>query len=1282
MSRSEKKKRRSHPAGTDGSNETKGSAKAGGGTRKTDPARKKVSARKKPAHAAPTAVPAQIPGALLTTAASTAAFAATPTGRPWTVAPDRLANQSDTDLKPVLRRLLTIESRERGCDMARVWINAEDRAADGGADAYTPQPETPSTWLGDRPTCWQFKAGRAGEPARIRGEIANTIPAETLRKGGRFVLVASASNNGVAGRNDRLAVLVDDAVRAGLPTEFIDVFTSETLSTWLDEHPPLAGEVRGFPSGVSSIVGWEAHPHHQLAWHASDEVVRAIESLQHDLDPVIGAWQHVHLFGHPGVGKTRFALEVCRGARWRDEVLYVDAQAVADIDGLLNNLVAAPMPSAVVVIDDVEPSQVHRWNGIVARATKQLRLLTIGPQPSPDTTRIAERRVEPLDQVHASALIGKWHPDLPREHCEFAASFSAGYARLAYLTAAALKRDRNLDIHRLLETSEIRMALEAILGPAARRRSLYVVAALDSVGWESERAVEGRAIAEYLGIPWAQVRADVDEAHRAHGIAPRAGRLRQISPPPLGALIAAEAWQAEPELMKSLYSVLPTEEARSAYEARIRSIATTPYVRSYAREELADFFSASALRSEADVRRWRALGHAAPREACRLIRAALEQAPVEDRRAIVGGARRHLVWALLEFARRSDCFHDATLALAHLAAAENETYANNATGEFIRKFQIFLGGTAAPYAERTLVIDELLRLAEPYRVLAVCALAKAVASVGEFGTGIPSDGPAPVQPEWRPVNAREYADIIGGALERLTKIASEETAPSVLQELVKVGTSAAMLLRNKVLRELASALLRTIAARSSEAREELWRNVYRVVVNEEMYWKQLAATDLEWVRQVLKELEDSALLGRIRRVVSTIAWNDGPTECKALAAELVASPGDWPAAWAWLTSGKGVGGWVFGQALGRADDDGRFLRAVESQPLGPDVRPLAAYLTERGKTASDGWIDAWIDRFAAQHPELGPVVAELTWRSAPTARGVARVIELVRHQPLPSYLVEQLSYGGWGSSVPADAFMELLHELQNHPEYRGAAVSLIEDRAKQDPAFWAQVRPLALELVQDPVVVRASPNFGYYWHCLAERLVEDHPREIARGILAAHAARDEGSGWFLDHATYSAPMLHRCIELDGEAVWDELRPHLERESDAHIYVIGLPDGLIDRMPQVRVLEWVQEDATIRGALAVKLAAKALADDSLFVQLIERFGTHEEIARAASAHFASGSWWGDASKYWERLADQLRPFVSRSDLPRFASWARRQIASLEEDARRDREREEEESVRRR
>src|SRR5262249_3555200 len=163
-------------------------------------------------------------------------------------------------------------------------------------------------------------------------------------------------------------------------------------------------------------------------------------------------------------------------------------------------------------------------------------------------------------------------------------------AARAHLAADAIARNPRMNVRELLDLDHIRAVLDRMLGDGSRR-ALHVVAVLSHVGWYEELQSEGESIARHLDQDWNTVRENVEEFHRRFGVVPRGGRYRYISPTPLGIYLAVEAWTIYPDLLKSLPSALPSDEARDAYYERLQTIASNPQAREFAREELSFFSS-------------------------------------------------------------------------------------------------------------------------------------------------------------------------------------------------------------------------------------------------------------------------------------------------------------------------------------------------------------------------------------------------------------------------------------------------------------------------------------------------------------------------------------------------------------------------------------------------------------------------------------------------------------------------------------------------------------------
>jgi hypothetical protein len=87
------------------------------------------------------------------------------------VSPERLAAMGDDELNILMTDLLQAQAHKCRSPLSQVRVNTEGKAKDDGCDGWTAKPGIDDDWLGGGDTCWQFKAGTAGAPSRLSGEI-------------------------------------------------------------------------------------------------------------------------------------------------------------------------------------------------------------------------------------------------------------------------------------------------------------------------------------------------------------------------------------------------------------------------------------------------------------------------------------------------------------------------------------------------------------------------------------------------------------------------------------------------------------------------------------------------------------------------------------------------------------------------------------------------------------------------------------------------------------------------------------------------------------------------------------------------------------------------------------------------------------------------------------------------------------------------------------------------------------------------------------------------------
>lgn len=1194
------------------------------------------------------------------------------------VSPERIAAMSDAELCVLMRQLLRAQAYRCGSPANEIRVNTEARASDDGSDGWTARPATPDDWLGVADTCWQFKVGSAGTPARLSGEVTKRIPRETLVRGGRFVVVANGSKSGTRGERSRLAKLTAEAKTANIPTGQIEVIGSERLTIWCNQHPAIASHWAGRPEGLWSLDDWSNSDEHQVPWQASEAVQTELEACRSDLDFAAGSVYHLHIHGPPGVGKTRFALELCKGAAWSGAVIYIRQGADPRLAELIDSATTDPGIQLTVVADEVQPEQLRPLRESVGRGNGRIRLVTVGLSPSLDPTRTPALLIRPLDSDAMRKVVMGWHPAMPPEHVAFVVRFADGYIRLARLASDAVSRNPTMDVRRLLSRDEISGFLDGMLGQGDRR-ALYVVAVLTSVGWTDDKQDEGEAVALHLGLDWNSVRGAVEDFHRRLRIVPYGGRYRYISPTPLGIHLAVEAWTTYPDLLKSLPEVLPSDGARDAYYERLHSMASNPQARVFAREELAFFFRLDDFIDARTVRRWSALSSADPDEAVRNILRALSSASVEDRRRIKDRARRDAVWTLVRLAWRSSSFHDAVTSLALLAEAENETWANNASAEFVARFQVFLSGTAVPYLDRLSVFDELLAQERPSITrLVVKALVQVHNRRAFRMNSDPASDELPER-EWQPRTGREHFECVEAAVNRLKDIARRGIADTQA-DLVAAAHDLAMMLREAPVRGLVSSFFDAVREAYPEAREPLRREIAGIISNERKHWKDLSEEELEELETLHTRFEDSSLGARLQQYVGQVSWDrEEQPDLKALAQELLSAPGVLGEHWAWLTSGDAADAWWLGEALAEEDSDGELAEMLPLLPGGGrDLRLLCGYVSNRRRVLGDGWYENWVTRQFKRNPKPVALLLEVAWRCGPTESVAKMVAAILRSEQVSPQIVGQFEFSRWGENIDSDV-LEIVLRAMMDTGHRETAVGILSHRIRANPAEVERWKPLAIEVVTASDLIRSERIAGHYWKEVANTIVADHPERIAAAIFREQADR-ESATWFIEHSEAEG-VLSTCVEQNPSGVWQAMLPYLSSPATASMFCIGFPGGIMERMPPDEVGAWITEKPDERAAMVAGLTSKDMStDETLASRIIGAYGDNDRVASAFFSEYMSGGWSGPASAHWDQLAGALEEVARRTALPKLRRWASEAARSLRRMAERDRQREEEEELR--
>ena len=1199
---------------------------------------------------------------------------------PLQVSPILVARLDDVHLNELMGHLLPAQAYRCRCPDA--YANANVDARDKGCDGWNARPAEADRWLGETETCWQFKAGRAGEPARLTGEVDKPIPRRTLEQGGRFVLVASGSGAGRRGVEDRLNALIDDANRAGLPSDKIAVYGSEHLARWCNQHPAVASRLTGARTGMWTFDRWERSDEHRIQYQASPKLASdlsmARSQIDYQADSDSNSVLHLHVQGQPGVGKTRFALELCREAPWRESVIYVRQAEDVRLAELIDDAAESPDIRLVVVADEAQPGRLEPLRESVGLADGRVRLITIGTSHTPDSSRISQISIEPLDPAAMRAVVNDWYPDMPWEHVNFVTEFAAGYMKLGRLTADAVSNEPSTTLPNLLARHEIRRVLDRLLGEG-NRRALYVVAVLTRVGWTEDKQQEGQAIADHLDLNWHEVLYQVKEFHDSMGIAPRGGRYRYISPEPLAIYLAHEAWETYADQLKSLPESLPSESSKEAYYKRLESLASNPRASEYSRDQLQRFFFRIDDFVDAHaVRRWSALSASDPELAARSICQALAASSADDRRKISFAAVAVLVSRLARIASRSAGFHDAATALALLAEPENDTWRNGASREFLAKYHVSLGATALPYLERLIVLDELLRLRRTKLDRLVVGALGQVGNDSAGGVVMPASDQAP-EPDWEPSSA-ELLDCVTAGIDRLRTIAAARD-PELRADLFAAAKRVSWLLRYRDAGSSVATLFIELSEAWSELREPLRKQIAKVLRRDR---ENMPPEQRKHLDGLHARFEDPSLEGQVQQYVGPHEWERERTpDLVPLAAQLIEIPGVLTKEWNWLTSGQAGAAWELGEALAAADAAGRLADELPRLPGGgPDYRIVCGYIAAKRQILGDEWYERWAVSQFEREPQPIALLFEVMSRSGATDRLTRRTAQLVRSRAVAGAIVGRLKYADWTGI--SDAALQLLLQAMLESGHRETVVCILQHRIESSASDARRWQSLAMKLVLDLGLIRCREMPNHYWFKLATILVPDHPREISAAIFRAHAKRDRFESWMLRYEKEVVKVLLYCVVQAPSEVWEELRSYLWPVQEAMLFVIGFPTEVLERFPRSDVLKWIAEcpgeQATQRAALLTPLTnKKSMSDDSLGARIIAQYGDDKMVRDAFLSHHVSGTFTGPGSHRYRELADTFSDIAKRTALPGLRSWANGSASVLSKMADQERLEEEEDAL---
>jgi hypothetical protein len=932
------------------------------------------------------------------------------------------------------------------------------------------------------------------------------------------------------------------------------------------------------------------------------------------------------MLGPPGIGKTRFVLESFLGRRALADRLRVAQNSTEAADAFLKGF-WSNHPEAIVVVDDCPDEEVRGLMAtFAAKATRpNARLLLITPtKESAQRTRLKSWTIDPLGDSEARRLleavaVANMDERTRAKIIQLAEGFPWFVVLLAREAEAAHRGPKDVDeaIDWVL-ASRSEAAGEA-LGTLRqeRARALLAVSLTRAADWNNLNEAEQEQIARAVGLlgGWPRLRELAEQCRQRGLVRLQLGwHFKYVTP----AILEREVVRrllgpggTDPGGRRLFFHTNPW--AQQLFE-RLPSLGLSP--------ETMRALAASALE---DLRALERIEQVVPSglagERLMLIAAWFPEPCARELRRLVASSkdlhgfalgRRDVVGALESVLLQEEGLRDAEAALFLLAAAENESFSNNATAVWASIFLVEMAFVTHPVDRRLGLLRHRLQAATPpERQIALKGLEALLAPPG-FRLA-PPDARKPVSlpledlrrariEAWALLGERlrDEAETVAGATRALARKAiAAEGHPGILAEALEQLSKSTDTFRDKERAELHETLQRLASVRVGDP------------------------TLKEKLHQLTEALAPRSFRERLHDLVGL--WGDDETHAEItqrdelLAREALGALASFEPELEWVLSGEAGRGLLFARALGRHDPKQALLplllrraRAIAEQ------RFVAAYIQGLQDILPEDRFRAVLDPLRAS-PSTFPLFAFAAAWCGLRGKDTQEITHAFEQGSLDEEAMAWVLRLTYGSGLALGEASLLLESVLKHqtPALLGVAMDWASARVRSVPAEAELLGPLLDELLVNYGGTPGTLPGDHGWGRLALARWE-YAKAPVFASLRAMLTREggpPGTVW---------PVLSRASEQDPSGTWRMLADVLERgdRTAGRLLLSFQFQSLALPLPTNEVMAWVGDDERRGRALVSLLHPAQPRLPEVLRQLTIRFGPDSSIAREIVARMQS------------------------------------------------------------
>jgi hypothetical protein len=1140
--------------------------------------------------------------------------------------------------------LLVAEVSRAGILGFQLDINAQTNTADGGVDAAL-SSSNGTDWLPIGSSVWQFKSSDLG-PAECKKELSGAgFVHDGMREGATYVLVLGKPLVEKTKQN-RLKALQEVAENLGLDRDAIRVYDGNQLARWISTLPALALDKRlnGPGFAVLDFERWSNSTEHRERWVACPSRGKMELAVK---EVALGTLPNYRLEGGSGLGKTRLVMEALRSTDARELVLYAPRAEQLQTETL--TFLGNAGRSSILVVDNC--SRAYHQSIAEQLDTSRVRLLTIGVDAEERLTKTPLHQLPPAEPREIDSILQENVPGLWSEATRVVQENSFGNVRTALLLAARLVETGQQNVTELLQENDFRNLIRTLLPEHIDFFSCAVLALLERVGWDRDRRNQLEILCSFADLTPEQAETTAQQLGTA-GLLNRQGRYRSLAPQPLAVFLAAAAWEQFGDRILDELAPKCDPEMLSALFHRAADLGRFPPVREVLGRLLSkegQFGSLAGIEGS-NAEFLVQLAIVSPDETMIHLAELFEVEPLEairqqteSRRSLITALEK-LVWHSKHFKRAGDC-------LLRLALAENETWANNATGVWSALFGVRLPSTAASPNQR---IEYLRGHAASHLPETRLLVANATAGVLHPHESVMVSGELQggtiVEPRGSARSVEETCEYSISLLNVLDTLSRDEV-DSVAEAAVKglIDSLYSLIDTPRVGERLAD----IVASFSGDHLRQL-RKALEAILNRHNEGPQ--ALELQSLKARLPAIET---IERLHDLVSSQPWNwrdDQKVQELISVIDAAVSDGSIGKVGEWLQQEQLPSAWRLGNAFGARNDRESFVGLFElaAQSNASMIAGFLAAVEDLKPGAFDRLLESAKGRKLPESTRLF-----LTTASPQSVMALRRLIDLSRTVSVSDAARQTVH---WQENLNSDDASTLIEDwmsrIGSDHDY-AAVVDWVHLLTSQSGTLPPELFDLTSRLLHRRLDYPNIGNQRYSWCQLAAVLIPYFPDDIAQTILNL-VSRNE---LLLMDTDDEAAILRNVCAISPSKTWALIAGQIEQGNwRVSLAVAGWLAGSV---PTSTIQTWIG-GVEGRAELVARIApAGDERPSELAILLLTLYPENQKIADSLAAQFQRGGWIGSWSGRLEIQISQLNGWRNDAELPiAVRSWAAKMIEYLQ------------------